>query len=317
MRIDVVASEPHYLRHMLPIWGALPPNLKGTVHPLYPPGEAQRPRPGHLAMVAGWQDVRPLRGLCDMVYVEHGSGQTYVGKEYEPSYSGSRGQRHTGVIGYISPSQEVADRWMKPAVAVGCPKMDYWINNPRHINRDVPTACFVWHWPSTLVPEARSAWDFYAPNFAEIRDRFTDQGFLVASHGHPKWRGKIETAVAQNNVEVFESENDVFNKADILLVDNSSLAFEFMLLGKAVIFLNAPWYRKDVQHGGRFWDWTEGHPMVDSPEQLMTINLWDYVVPSTSHFAAIERTASTVYAIRDGTSSQYAAAWLTDLVGVV
>lgn len=314
MKVDVVASEPHYLRHLMPIWAALPPELQGTVHPLYEPGFASRPPMGRVALVAGWQDVAPLRGQCNMIYVEHGAGQTYADAPHDPSYSGSAGQRHRGVIGYVCPSEQVAVRWSKPAVAVGCPKMDRLLSAPRRLAGITPAVCFAWHWDCQLVPEARSAWAHFEHRFPEIVAHFQSQGFSVLVHGHPKWRGALDAEFAKSGAIIARTEDEVFEHADVLVVDNSSLAMEFMSLGRPVVWLNAPWYRRDVQHGGRFWDWTVGHPSADDPDALLRFNMWDQVYLTAERRAEIEATADTVYAHRDGRSSERAAAFIAELV---
>lgn len=570
MKVDVCATEPQYLAHMLPIWAALPGELRGEVHPLGTVGHPPRPRKGRVALVAGWQDVHPLRGLCDMIYVEHGAGQTYclapetrvltaglrwkpigellVGEElvafdehrggervrqwrsatvlesrrlrlpcYEitfedgtkvtasaehkwlkrnretaewittanlqsiasrgkqatkvlkvadtweedtswgagylaaafdgegcltqtpregrqnrimlaftqkanpmmdvvqaelrhrgfeftasaarldgvqhlhlrgglpemlrflgsirprrllekfqapsrgmlkgkslavadlrflgdrevvglatstgtlvaeglashnsdnpnqPSYSGSGGQRHQGVIGYISPNSTVAARWHKPAAAVGCPKMDHWRNPPTPPKSSV---CFAWHWMCTVAPETKSAWPHYSAQMGEVIERYRDQGFEVLIHEHPRWRGKLVHEWSERfDVEVLRSDVEVFERASILMVDNSSLGMEFMLLDRPVVWLNAPWYRRDVHHGGRFWEWTDGVPCIDHPEALLRLNLWDVnawqvdpTVDTRSHqWAHARRT----YEFVDGGASMRAAAFIAQLL---
>jgi hypothetical protein len=248
-----------------------------------------------------------------MIYVEHGAGQTYVGREHDPSYSGSGGARHRGVIGYISPSQAVADRFRKPSIAVGCPKLDRYVGIPK-LASSPPTVCFVWHWDCKMVQEARSAWPHYQPRFAAIVASFQAQGFEVIAHEHPKWRGQMNLWMHQHGVTVAPADVDVFMAADLMIVDNSSMAFEFMALGRPVIFMNAPWYRWEVNHGGRFWDWVLNHPMVDTPEELMSLDLTDFLIPDEEHAAAIEHTANQVYAYTDGTSSKRAAQFIVDLL---
>lgn len=298
----------------MPIWAALPEQYRGVVHRLPDSGEVvTRPAMGHLALVAGWQDVAPLRGQCQMIYVEHGAGQTYVDREHDPSYSGSKGQRHRGVIGYIAPSQIVADRWEKPAVAVGCPKMDHLIGSDSPAV-DPPTVCFAWHWDCKMVPEASSAWLHYERDFEEIILRFRAQGFRVVAHEHPKWRGEMTRRMRGFGLEILDWDEEVFEQANILIVDNSSLAPEMMLLGRPVVFLNAPQYRRDIEHGMRFWDWPMSHPTVDSSEELMAINLWDLIQPSYANAYSLEDTANEVYAFTDGKSSQRAADWIVDLL---
>ena len=122
MKIDVSASQPHYLDHMLPIFEVLPERLKGTIHALETP--CRQPYRGRIAMVAGWVDVQRLRNMSPMIYVEHGAGQAYLGDPKTatlPGYSGG-GSRHSGITGYVCPSDMGAERWRPaPAGAAGRP----------------------------------------------------------------------------------------------------------------------------------------------------------------------------------------------------
>jgi hypothetical protein len=316
VKIDVVASEPHYFRHLTPIWAALPAELQGTVHPLYQPGYVSRPPMGRLALVAGWQDVAPLRGLCNMIYVEHGAGQTYADAPHDPSYSGSGGQRHRGVIGYVSPGATVASRWSQPAAAVGCPKMDARLRAPRKTIGTRPVVVFAWHWDCRIVPETRSAWQHYADRFHEIIARFEQQGFAVFCHSHPKWRGELDHTFDMLGIPHFDSEDEVFDHADVLIADNTSLAYEMALLNRPTLMLNAPWYRRDVEHGLRFWACPPG-PTLSGPDELMAINLWDLFhdsqLKTTADAMRVIAVAHT-YATNDGTASEKAAAFIAQLV---
>lgn len=315
MKIDLVASMPHYMAHMLPIFEALPDHIRGRVMPLRNPVE--RPTPGRAALVAGWQDVSVLSGTCPMVYVEHGAGQTYRGDPNAarmPGYSHSGGERHAGVIGYISPNQMVADRWKRaPAFAAGCPKLDRWVGYDRH---DPWSVCFAFHWDATDVcPEARSAVEHYRVEFPLIVDAFRRQGFDVYGHAHPRWGDRLDSMFKSANVDaILSSDVEVFGRCNILFVDNSSLGVEFMALGRQTVWLNAPWYRKGVDHGGRFWDWTENAMTVDGPEDLIDLDLYDAFHERRPFDGSMKRLAEETYGPLDGKASQRAADWITDLL---
>ena len=315
----MVWSERHYRDHMQPIFDALPEFLRGNVLTRAEPGCAVRPPMGRVALVAGYQDVNPLRSQCPMIYVEHGAGQTYADASHDPAYSGSGGYLHTGVIGFISPNELVAQRWKSaPAVAVGCPKMDQWRNTPAPTE---PAICFTWHWEGTIVPETRSAFAHYEAHLAEIVAHYRLMGFRVYGHEHPKWRGVINRVWEQHGVEVLHSDVEVFTKASILMVDNSSLAYEFASLGRPVVSLNAPWYRRDVEHGQRFWQYVPGIE-INFPEELMSLNPWDLIHDTTigklGKFLGQQATDFTYAKPGNGqTSSEFAAQWITDLLAEV
>lgn len=322
MKIDMVASETHYQDHMLPIFEALPDHLRGNVLPLARPGEATRPPMGRIAMVAGWQDVSPLRGQCPMIYVEHGAGQTYSDRPFDPSYSASGGQRHQGVVGFISPNEEVASRWTTaPSIAVGCPKMDQWVQRPYKQPGDSPAICFAFHWDCRLSPESRSAWEWYAPHMVDIVAWYRSVGFRVFVHEHPKWRGELirQWAELLPDVPVLYTDREVFEQADILMMDNSSLMYEFALISRPVVALNAPWYRRDVEHGLRFWRWVPGIEVNDHRD-LLALNPWDLIheTPLRGVAQVLGSAArARVYAWGDGSSSARAAQFIVDLLSEV
>lgn len=304
MKVDVIASLPHYLAHMLPIWERLPDDMKGDIHDLvYPVSPPARHRIG---MVAGWQDVQTLRPHHRMIYVEHGAGQTYEGDEksaLQPGYSASGGFRHGGVELFLSPSPTVAARWKTaPAHAVGCPKLDEYILMPPVTDRAV---CFAWHWDSGVSPEARTALPHFVAVLAEVVDRFTQAGVTVYGHGHPRWEGAIDRVLSECGMTVLRTEREVFNKAAALFVDNSSIGLEFLALGRPVVWMNAPWYRRNIHHGGRFWNWTNGVPTISEPAELITFDVNTLLTKPISTQA--QQTVIDVYGPMDGNASQRAA----------
>jgi hypothetical protein len=313
MKIDITASQPHYRDHMLPIFEALPERLRGTAH------ETESPcRPAHrgrIAMVAGWVDMRHLRNMNPMIYVEHGAGQAYLGDDKTatlPGYSGG-GSRHSGVIGYICPSDTVAQRWAPtPAVAAGCPKMDRWIGVEPELGDN--SVCFAWHWDAghnTLSPEMRSAWDHYADALPGVVARWNAAGWHVAGHAHPRWEGALDQRMRDAGMIIAESDADVFRHVGHLFVDNSSLGYEFALLGRPVTWLNAPWYRRNVEHGLRFWSQVPGLQVSD-PADLLTHLPSDLV--GDREWA--DEIMAGVYSpwSHMGLAAERAAEWITELV---
>lgn len=313
MKIDLVWSLAHYRSHMLPIFEALPDDVRGSIR-----AHAEvvsKPPFNRVAMVGGFADVQPLRRTCKMIYVEHGSGQTYGGGDGKHAmgagYSGSGGHRHEGVIGFISPSQTVADRWKTaPAIAVGCPKLDSFLGFAPLVKRSI---CFAFHWPCIgSAPEAGSAFDHYAPRLPEIVSSFKAQGWTVYGHGHPRWGGRLNGELHHAGMTVVADESLVLQNIGVMICDNSSIAYELAALGRPVISLNCPEYRRDVEHGLRFWSHVPGI-QVDGPDELVDIDLERFVSDDPGRAlrkAAVEH----AYAFTDGSSSRRAADFIANML---
>ena len=173
-------------------------------------------------------------------------------------------------------------------------------------------ACLAFHWDCRLGPEMRSAFDHYRPRLAVIADSMRDQGFIPYAHSHPRWNGFLDALFVACGFEVLATDRDVFDKADMLIMDNSSLMYEFASLRRPVIALNAPWYRRDVEHGLRFWSHVPG-VQVDSPEQLLELDLLSHLTKDPAR-ALRNAAVAEAYASTDGGAAQRAAAWITQLL---
>jgi hypothetical protein len=258
VKIHALASLPHYREHIEAVHRHLPAALKGDW--LF--GRAARhTEPDDLIMIAGFQDITRAEGR-KVVYVEHGAGQKYVGlPKGEAHYHGS--EHPDNVVAYICPRQEVADSWSRPAYAAGSPVCD---DFPLLTGNEQPVAAITFHWDCKLLPETRSALDHYVHDLGRIVKQLRAQGFLVLGHHHPRdtrlpkmWRG---LGVQEADVR------QVRSIADVLIADNTSLAYEMLYLQRSVVTLNAPWYRREVDHGLRFWDHIPGYSVKDADELL-------------------------------------------------
>jgi glycosyltransferase involved in cell wall biosynthesis len=75
------------------------------------------------------------------------------------------------------------------------------------------------------------------------------------------------TPVGQRPVSALQTSTKTF-VAGGFLAHNTSALPEFASLGKPVVWMNAPWYRRGMNHGGRFWEWPAGQVQVDAPTEL-------------------------------------------------
>lgn len=302
MKIHAVASMPHYLRHILPIWLRLPADVQGDIFTRRRPNLGRIPAEDVL-LVASWVDaVRTTKH--NVIYVEHGAGQSYGGDPQSagnPSYHGSRHPNH--IIGYIAPRQSVADSWGRPAFAAGCPAIADIQRQPEQL------AVITWHYDAHNVsPEARSARLHWAEDIDYLIGHLWDCGYTVAGHWHPK-----DTAGPKRwkrlRIPVIESADEVLRTAALVVADNTSLMYEAAALDIPVAVLNAPWYRTWVHHGLRFWSHVPGPEFWSTTE--FTRAYWD-----NPHFLSAwsdRRYSVSRYAYGPEHLPDEAARWVTEL----
>lgn len=291
--IDAYASEPHYRDHIAPVFDALPPELKG---------EWSCAGRGPV-IVASYKDYWTVRGR-PVVFMEHGAGQTY---HKHASYAGSRYRE--GVKLFLCPSQRVADlnqvaHPQIPAAIVGCPKLDAYTGKlPKG-----GVVAIAFHWNGTICAETRTAMPYYLSVLPAISAEFT-----MVGHAHPRMIRAAAVEYQKAGIPVAYSDAEVFAAADVLVVDNSSIGWEFIALDRPVIWLNAPWYRREVEHGLRFWEHAGSGVQVDEPADLPDA-IRD-VLRHDDRGAKRAAAAESVYAYRDGTSAARAADAIVEVMG--
>lgn len=275
-------------------------------------------------LVAGFADMQRVNP-SPVVLLEHGAGQAYVDTD-SGSYSGGAGWERARL--FLCPNEAVARRWRAtyraPAVVVGCPKLDRWHHGARYSaqnfarNRPLdsleglepvqrrPTVAITFHWECSIVPETRSAWQHYDRSLPDLVTWAEQAGVELLGHGHPRLWGKIERRWRRLGVEPVEHFADVLERADLLVGDNTSALPEFASTGRPVLWLNAPWYRRDVDHGGRFWTWPQGQVCVDEPGELPERILQALADPPPARLSR-SRMVQRVYPLRDGQAAERAA----------
>lgn len=332
MTIDAFASMPHLVEHLAPIWRALPDSLRGTFQSAgmgayragalgIQLGQLRRERGSEapLTLVASYMDEQYVRPR-PVVLVEHGAGQSYghdPGAAQHPSYPGGQGRER--VVLFVCPSERVAQRWRDmypetPTAVVGCPFLDPWhlampIAHEDRYHGELPLVVFTFHWDCPVVPETKSAFPHYQQELVRLA-KLTDEerGFRMGGHAHPR-APEIFGFWRKWDVPTFERFAEVLSYADCLVFDNTSAGFEFASTDRPVVVLNAPWYRRDVHHGGRFWEWADVGIQVDGPDdefgglqgaiEAARADLW-------SRRQNRHRVVADVYAYTDGHATERA-----------
>jgi hypothetical protein len=272
MKLNFLATLPHYYDHIVPLWEHLPAELRGT---FYCGIDVWQQRPqcqayaqiahasSGLTLVASYGDYQLTTG--EVIYMEHGVGHTY--SDDHPAYAGGKGKDR--VVLFLNNHAITHEKNLKtypqvPGVIIGTPKLD----NVQPDIRGRRTVCLSFHWNCALWPETHSA----LPHYKDILPALAkDPRFNLMFHQHPRGgdspKSNLERLAQRLHVHFERDFDQVMEQADLYVNDNSSTLYEFLLTDRPVIALNAPWYRKNIHHGLRFWDDVPGL-MVDRPEDL-------------------------------------------------
>lgn len=277
------ASAPHYFHHLYPIWHQLTPHIPfyisrdDQMHQLaqqfITPGYLYTwplPRGNYPVIVSSYQDYLSTKSR-PVIFVEHGAGQTYKGLD-SGSYSGGSGRDRT--ILFLVPNITVANNNSQvypfiPNAVVGCAALDYLFpirNHPSTIHSGHPNVVISFHNDFNYLPEMRSAFDHYSSIIPSLA---INDSFHLIGHAHPK-ATHIPHYYAKHNIPFIAHWPDVIKKADLIIVDNSSILYEAAALDIPTITLNAPWYRRTVHHGLRFWSDIPG-PQCNNPSELLDL----------------------------------------------
>lgn len=254
--IDYFATAHHYWSHMAPVWEALPDALKG--------------QHGDAVLVAGYPDVANARrlGYRRIALLEHGIGQSYGNGS--PGYPG--GRFRDAISLFLSPNETAAsmDRAAYRGARVEVVGDPHIARLARRVPDGRTTVAFSFHWGTAGVPELHSALPHYRTALFTLQAQLPGVTFL--GHSHPRRDlSELYRALGWEYVRDFD---EVCRRADLYVCDNSSTLYEFASTGRPVVVLNAPWYRRDVEHGLRFWDARYIGVNVDQPDGLAELIQW-------------------------------------------
>ena len=273
--IDTYASQVHYWDHLVDTADRLG-GLAGSrrfpraewVPPHWRRPLARGREVGPVVLVAGYQDALAVERIGRRpVLVEHGSGQTYRDSERHPSNPGGRRRGEIGL--FLCPNEIVAALNAEaypdiPTAVVGSPHLDRLerIRRDERIPSTVgsPVLGLAWHWPCRVSRE--SGWAF--PEWGgETLSRLVEAWpGPVLGTSHPRSLLHAVRWYEKAGIEVVPEWGDMVARVDVMSVDNSSVLFEAAALEIPVVLTNASRWRRDVDHGLRFWDYVEIGPSV-------------------------------------------------------
>lgn len=270
-KIDFYASEQHYFDHIYPIWKELPIENRGTFFVSEKIStdciETKIGFPSNnITLVSSYSDYKMTKK--QVIYMEHGIGNTYSNDS--PYYAGGFGKDRVVLFlnnHILTQNKNIKTYPKVKGVIIGTPKCDQ--IKEKHTDNKQYVICFSFHWDCDVVPETKSAFSFYKDEVIKLSK---NKDFKVIFHGHPRNETVWNKFCLENNIERVKNIEEVFERSDLYICDNSSSIYEFILTSKPVIVLNAPWYRKWINHGIRFWNYIPG-PQVNHPNELLnTIN---------------------------------------------
>lgn len=318
MKLDAVAREGHFADHILPVWMALPDEMRGTFYipfgvranvPNLVQNASTLPVNDNPTLVASISDLigSRLRGRRCAI-MEHGCGQSFGGEARSATYKSYAGGSHRDASLFLHPGPHPAsrDRAAYPRArveVVGCPKLDSLPRKPERSPEPVVAVAF--HWDCRISPETQSGWSYFMPRLRDLT-----RHYKVIGHGHPRIIKHLAFLYRDMGIEVVRTFEEVCRRADVYLNDASSTLFEFASTGRPVVVLNSPQYRRNVNHGLRFWEAATVGVQVTHKDCLSDAVAQALADPPEQQ-AAREAALDLVYDRRPG-AAQRAAGVLTD-----
>lgn len=333
-RVDFLANRMNYVDHLLPIYNAMPEENRGYFvveeeggrdllsycisRGVRPVGCGQyrlrrRNVPGYLVVgglvnVVTWPKKR-------LVLINHGCGGSW--NVNHQSYAGGVAEREKFTL-ILEPGDIPAERdkrscpRVKVAV-VGCPKMDRWYPVQRKERSSPPVVAVGFHQDTKVCPESRTALPHYMSAFPRLAEWQRSGEVKVIGTGHPEYWKVLLPIWKRYGFEPVLDFDEVMERADVYVRDQYSTIYEFASLDRPVVLLNAPWYRRDVEHGMRFWELSNVGINVNEPEELIPavrLALTDPPEVQRARHGAVGK----VYRYMDGRSTERAVSAILSIV---
>lgn len=285
-KILFYASRPHFLDHLWPIYKefelAESNDYEARLYltqPLEHYGERSTPlrlsldiNYGDVAVVSSSADAMTCRKTAPsrpIIMMEHGVGITFPKNQ---SYAGFTGIR-AKVAMFLAPNQWIHDKtWVvlpkKPQAIVGTPKMDKWKDPPKGNKCRI---CISFHWNgSAVAPEAGNALEYYVKHLSDYAKAVNRIGYELVGHCHPRIVQEVKPHYKDAGIPFIDNFDEVMETCLLYINDCSSTLYEAATI-MPVIILNAPWFRRDIDFGIRFWKWTDIGFQCNHPDDLISL----------------------------------------------
>lgn len=285
MRLDFFARYTNHIDHIAPIWNQFPEKSRGVFYVTEKAFEYARkelrqaivfdgdlPASNNPILVSSHGDIlRAQRGgRKNIIHIEHGIGHGFGTAAYPDGAGGAR----DFVSLFLAPNEYTARRMRAVrdtrVEVVGTPKMDSFAGYfPAPLkNTTDPVVAIGFHWgdKNSQPPESGSALEHYEGILYCLNKRYN-----LIGYAHPLAEEHLRKIYEREGIEFVSDYRDVLRRADVLANDLSSALYEFLVTGKPVIVLNAPWFRRAVNYGIRFWDYADIGIQVERADALPSI----------------------------------------------
>ncbi|MEN1760775.1 CDP-glycerol glycerophosphotransferase family protein [Anoxynatronum sibiricum] len=326
-KIDFFAWERQYFDHLLPVWEKIPDDRKGifymacSVNEIYKNiienkkmavksrqsieemvKEINLPNEKQNMLIMADNNAKYVGKIerC-MVRLAHGCGQTFITND--PYYELM--QKFSLILVPNEYAQNFFQNYFpeKSIEIVGCPKLDKWSRELKRSNGKPPHIVFSFHFDRDFVPETKTTWPYYKEKVFELSKSLD---WKVSVHGHPKIYDQISLECQEEGINTIMHFEEVIETADLYVCDYSSTIYEFAYTGRPVVLLNAPWYRRDVEHGIRFWEFSNVGINCDEPADLKSC-IEQALIDRMEIQVDREKAVKKVYSFIDGSASEKAA----------
>lgn len=315
-KVDFLATEEHFVHHLLPLYYALSEenrgdffttqmatNLEWSIH---------RDKPEEIVKRVNLYNKHRLLVMASLLtpiaqninrpigWIAHGAGQVYSGARW-------RYRENNNLFLALCPNDYYANfvknnTRCKNIKVIGSPKLDKWYDYKKSINFK-PIVALSFHHDRKACPESTSAF----PHFRSVLpDLFRQEEWQILGHGHPRMIDKLIPLYEKYNIEYTRDFEEILRRADLYICDHMSTLYEFAAVDdKPVVVLNAPWYRREVEHGLRFWEHSDVGINCNYPKDLL--DCIQKALKDSEHQKRLrEKCLKAVYKYRDGDSTQRA-----------
>lgn len=295
MNLQVFARESHHARHGKAIADKFELPVESDIGNIT----------ADYVVVFSYRDLKLVDDLGKkIIFCDHGTGLFY--NEPHPSYAGSDLKRENVVL-RLSPNKAHAKKETEtitcPIEVIGIPKLDRYAKKGYRIRKGTPRVAISFHFDCKVNPETRSGFGYFKDILPILKHNFITYG-----HGHPRLIDLIEHHYRANAIPIKKDfYNEVLEKVDCYICDNSSTIWEFLITKKPVVLLTPPFYRKDIEHEGnpRFWKYANIGPEVTDPTKIVeAVN--DAINNHEKYLPAILEAREEVLGFTDGECAERA-----------